>query len=169
MSETVFTHYQESPLGWLRLSGSGQGIKEIAFIEEVPTEISDEVPVFLSECSRQLKEYFQGERKTFELQLDPYGTGFQQKVWNHLSQVPFGQTRSYLDISLQLGAATYTRAVGSANGRNPIAIVVPCHRVIGSNGTLTGYAGGLWRKKWLLQFEGNGGQAELFPQTPSRQ
>ena len=167
MSETKFTHYQESPLGWLRLSGTAQGIEEVVFCEEAPDEISTEVPACLSACARQLQEYFRGERKNFELQLAPNGSNFQEKVWQQLRQIPFGHTRTYLEISLQLGEATYTRAVGSANGRNPLAIVVPCHRVIGSNGTLTGYAGGLWRKKWLLQFEGATRQGELFTDTPA--
>lgn len=164
MAEPVHSLYLQSPLGWLRIGGTAAGISEISFIEEEPaSENSGEIPGCLQEGAKQLSEYFAGKRQHFELELAPNGTGFQQKVWQQLTAIPFGKTQSYLDISLKLGEATYTRAVGSANGRNPLAIVVPCHRVIGSNGTLTGYAGGLWRKKWLLQFEGVSRQGELFP------
>jgi methylated-DNA-[protein]-cysteine S-methyltransferase len=102
----------------------------------------------------QLDEYFEGKRKKFDLLLEPMGTDFQKKVWKHLVKVPFGKTASYLDVAMALGEMKATRAVGSANGRNPIVIIIPCHRVIGSNGSLTGYGGGMWRKEWLLKHEG---------------
>ena len=163
MPETIHTYFMQTPLGWLQIKGSEAGISEIGFIDEAPEEVSTrEVPACLQNCVDQLTEYFQGKRRHFDFVLKPIGTEFQQKVWQQLQEIPFGKTRSYLDISLKLGEATYTRAVGSANGRNPLAIVVPCHRVVGSDGTLTGYAGGLWRKKWLLQFEGTSRQTELF-------
>ena len=164
--EPAFTSaFHHTPLGWLKITGTATGLTEITFVEEAPaqTETDAPTPAPLIACVTQLTEYFQGTRKTFELLLEPNGTDFQQKVWRHLQEIPFGKTRSYLDVALQLGEKTYTRAVGSANGKNPLAIVVPCHRVIGANGTLTGYAGGLWRKKWLLQFENQNPQGELFP------
>jgi methylated-DNA-[protein]-cysteine S-methyltransferase len=165
MDQPLSSCFQLTPLGWLKISGSETGLSEIAFLEEAPTESEIAAPVHpaLVSCTSQLTEYFNGTRQTFELQLNPNGTGFQQKVWEQLKEIPFGKTRSYLDVALSLGEKTYTRAVGSANGKNPLAIVVPCHRVIGANGTLTGYAGGLWRKKWLLQFESKNYQGELFP------
>ena len=165
MDQPLSTAFQQTPIGWLKISGSEAGIAEITFLEEAPTEteITSPVPPDLISCHHQLTEYFNGQRKSFDLELKPNGTDFQQKVWEHLKQIPFGKTYSYLDIALNLGEKTYTRAVGSANGKNPLAIVVPCHRVIGANGTLTGYAGGLWRKKWLLQFESTNYQGELFP------
>lgn len=162
MSETTNTAYLETPIGWLQIAGTEAGISAITFSEENPTVFSAEVPECLQNCHQQLSEYFKGERLEFDLTLAPNGTDFQQKVWQHLKAIPFGKTRSYLEVALQLGEPTYTRAVGSANGKNPLAIVVPCHRVIGANGSLTGYAGGLWRKKWLLQFEGISRQTELF-------
>ena len=156
------TAYFNTPIGWLQLTGSETGISEVTFMAENPTDFPSEIPECLENCHRQLEEYFDGTRRDFDLKLAPNGTEFQQKVWQHLKVIPFGKTQSYLDIALKLGEPTYTRAVGNANGKNPLAIVVPCHRVIGSDGSLTGYAGGLWRKKWLLQFEGITRQTELF-------
>ena len=116
-----------------------------------------DVPMPTSDASdaaaRQLSEYFAGDRTDFDLDLAPSGTDFQRKVWTALSQIPYGTTESYGQLALRIGQPTASRAVGLANGRNPIAIVVPCHRVIGSSGTLTGYAGGLERKRWLLEHE----------------
>lgn len=116
-----------------------------------------DVPMSASAASdaaaRQLTEYFAGDRTDFDLDLAPAGTDFQRKVWTALSQIPFGTTESYGSLALRIGQPTASRAVGLANGRNPIAVVVPCHRVIGASGTLTGYAGGLERKQWLLEHE----------------
>ncbi|MBK0404170.1 methylated-DNA--[protein]-cysteine S-methyltransferase [Adhaeribacter sp. BT258] len=162
MPENIQHAFLETPLGWLQISGTEEGITAVTFLDENPTVSFAEIPACLQNCYHQLSEYFKGERRKFELLLVPTGTDFQQKVWQHLNAIPFGKTRSYLEVALQLGEPTYTRAVGSANGKNPLAIVVPCHRVIGANGSLTGYAGGLWRKKWLLQFEGITKQTELF-------
>jgi methylated-DNA-[protein]-cysteine S-methyltransferase len=116
----------------------------------------------LPEVRRQLEEYFAGRRRTFDLPLGPEGTGFQQRVWKELLAIPFGETRSYFDVARSLGQPTATRAVGAANGRNPISIVIPCHRVIGSDGSLTGYGGGLPAKQYLLEIEGLR-TPELFP------
>lgn len=106
------------------------------------------------QTKRQLMEYFSGKRKAFDLPLAITGTGFQKKVWEELRHIPYGKTLSYLGLSRQIGNVKAIRAVGHANGQNPLAIIIPCHRVIGSDGSLTGYAGGLWRKKWLLEHEG---------------
>lgn len=158
----ILTVHQQTPLGWLEITGTENGICTITFLEGKPETPSEEIPQALSSCHSQLAEYFRGNRKTFDLKLTPNGTDFQQKVWQHLNEIPFGKTASYLDVANKLGEPTYTRAVGSANGKNPLAIVVPCHRVIGANGSLTGYAGGLWRKKWLLEFENPSPQTTLF-------
>jgi methylated-DNA-[protein]-cysteine S-methyltransferase len=107
----------------------------------------------LEECLAQIDQYFQGTRQEFSLQLAPEGTDFQQQVWRELSKIPYGQTASYLDIARAIGNEQAVRAVGAANGQNPISIIIPCHRVIGSDGKLTGYGGGLWRKEWLLTHE----------------
>lgn len=120
------------------------------------------IPAVLKDAVEQLEEYFEGNRTVFELQLNPSGTDFQKKVWEALLQIPFGKTISYLELSKQLGDVKAIRAVASANGKNPLWIVVPCHRVIGTNGDLTGYAGGLHRKKWLLEHESPAKQTTLF-------
>jgi methylated-DNA-[protein]-cysteine S-methyltransferase len=112
----------------------------------------DETPI-LSACMQQLDEYFAGQRQTFDFPINQKGTPFQQNVWKHLLTIPFGKTTSYLNLSKQIGNVKAIRAIASANGKNKLAIVVPCHRVIGSNMSLVGYAGGLWRKKWLLDHE----------------
>jgi methylated-DNA-[protein]-cysteine S-methyltransferase len=148
---TLETAYIESLVGMLEIRGSADGIRSILFINEAvePTEI----PPALQDCVNQLNEYFAGKRNQFDLVLDPAGTDFQLKVWEQLRTIPFGKTISYLELAKLTGSETNTRAVGNANGKNKINIVVPCHRVIGSNGKLTGYGGGLWRKKILLKLE----------------
>jgi methylated-DNA-[protein]-cysteine S-methyltransferase len=113
-------------------------------------------------CFDQLKEYFEGKRKIFSIDLDFEGTDFQKKVWNELLKIPFGQTISYLELSRRIGDVKAIRAVGNANGKNPVSIIVPCHRVIGTSGKLIGYGGGLWRKRWLLEFERSFVQKDLF-------
>ena len=107
----------------------------------------------LEECRDQLDRYFKGELMTFKIPLNFEGTNFQQKVWAELLKIPFGETITYMELAVRLGDAKAIRAVGTANGRNPIAIIIPCHRVIGVGNKLTGYAGGIWRKKWLLELE----------------
>jgi methylated-DNA-[protein]-cysteine S-methyltransferase len=109
-----------------------------------------------------MDEYFEGSRKEFQLPLAPEGTDFQKRVWSELLNIPYGATCSYLDVARALGDANAIRAVGAANGRNPISIIIPCHRVIGADGSLTGYGGGLWRKEWLLRHEGVRALNELF-------
>ena len=125
-------------------------------------EVSTKIPDFLQAAVKQLQEYFNSQRTDFTFKLNPKGTDFQQKVWNALLDIPFGKTRTYLEQSKFLGDPKAIRAVASANGKNPLWIVVPCHRVIGSDGSLTGYAGGLWRKKWLLEHENPSPQHSLF-------
>lgn len=149
-----------SPLGLIRIKAFADGISEILFVEE-QTDENDSSDILLKAIS-QLTEYFEGKRQSFDLPLAPIGTSFQQNVWKQLQQISYGITCSYLDIARSLGDANAIRAVGAANGKNPIAIVIPCHRVIATNGKLTGYAGGLWRKEWLLQHEGSIKQTTLF-------
>ena len=116
----------------------------------------------MEDCVFQLQEYFDGKRKAFDIKLNPEGTDFQKKVWNRLLEILYGKTLSYLELSKQLGDVKAIRAVANANGKNPIWIIIPCHRVIGSDGSLTGYAGGLSRKQWLLEHESPYKQTSLF-------
>ncbi|WP_198667354.1 methylated-DNA--[protein]-cysteine S-methyltransferase [Glycomyces dulcitolivorans] len=152
----------ESPLGLMAVSAVEDGLTYVHMgVEEMKDAWGPEehTPV-LDAAEEQLLAYFAGELKDFDLPLAAEGTGFQHRVWAELVQIPYGETWSYLDVAQRLGDPKAVRAVGLANGRNPIAIVVPCHRVIGSNGKLTGYAGGLWRKEWLLGLER--GEPALF-------
>lgn len=149
----------QSPVGELKLVASGKGLVAVLWQNDNPNRVrlgklvkQDSHPVLI-EAERQLREYFKGERKSFSLALDLRGTSFQRNVWEALLAIPFGQTRSYSDLAKKLGNPQATRAVGAANGRNPISIIVPCHRVIGSNGKLTGFAGGLEVKARLLELE----------------
>ena len=123
---------------------------------------SDLIPENLEDAAYQLQEYFEGKRQNFTLELNPQGTDFQKRVWQALLEIPYGKTVSYLELSKTLGDVKAIRAVAAANGKNPLWIVVPCHRVIGSDGSLTGYAGGLHRKKWLLEHESPVKQQSLF-------
>ena len=153
-----------SPLGTAVIEGSKNGISRI-YLSDEEVISSEEIPEELSEAAVQLKEYFSGKRSEFQLKLNPAGTEFQRKVWKLLQEVPFGETVSYLEIAKRLGDPKSIRAAASANGKNPLWIVVPCHRVIGSDGSLTGYAGGLWRKKWLLEHEKPSLQQSLFSEN----
>ncbi|MFV8357077.1 methylated-DNA--[protein]-cysteine S-methyltransferase [Flavobacterium sp. XS1P32] len=154
------TVYIKTPLGIAAITGDVHGVSEITVLDE--GEVSAQIPVFLRDAVQQLQEYFNSQRTDFTFKLNPKGTDFQQKVWNALLDIPFGKTRTYLEQSKFLGDPKAIRAVASANGKNPLWIVVPCHRVIGSDGSLTGYAGGLWRKKWLLEHENPSPQHSLF-------
>lgn len=146
----MFSQFIDSPLGLVRISATSDGITEVLFTDRS----GDNTPSPLTElAAQQLQAYFAGSLQQFSLPLAANGTAFQQQVWQALCTVPFGVTCSYADIAQRIGNNKAVRAVGSANGRNPIAIVVPCHRVIGANGTLTGYAGGLDKKAWLLKHE----------------
>ena len=150
-----------SPLGALEILGDKQGIQKITFLDD-PTVFSQSIPQSLQLAVSELKKYFNKETKNFSFKLNPQGTDFQKRVWLQLAEIPFSKTSSYLDMAKKLGDVKVIRAAASANGKNPISIVIPCHRVIGSDGSLTGYAGGLWRKKWLLAHESDVTQGSLF-------
>lgn len=142
----------DSPIGRIALISNETHLKSVLFAGD-QVEESENLPGILREAVVQLNEYFDGTRIYFELQLDPDGTGFQKKVWDQLLKVEYGTTKSYRDIAVELGSALNTRAVGTANGKNPISVIIPCHRIIGYSGKLVGYAGGVDRKKWLLLHE----------------
>jgi methylated-DNA-[protein]-cysteine S-methyltransferase len=159
------TAYLASPLGVLALRGSDAGLSAVSFHEtegQPPTALAA-VPVCLQEAHRQLQAYFNRELREFQLTYAPaFGTEFQRQVWTALAGIGYGRTASYLDVARLLNNPKSVRAVGAANGQNPLAIVWPCHRVVGSDGSLTGYAGGMQRKKWLLEFEQPTRQTGLF-------
>ena len=150
-----------TPLGSTQISGNEDGISSIHILDQAQPN-SHNIPEILVPAVEQLIAYFNGELEIFNLKLNPAGTPFQKKVWNALTQIPFGKTMSYLELSKILGEVKAVRAVAAANGKNPLWIVVPCHRIIGSDGSLTGYAGGVWRKKWLLEHEHPPAQQSLF-------
>ncbi|WP_242092325.1 methylated-DNA--[protein]-cysteine S-methyltransferase [Aestuariivivens sediminicola] len=151
----------ETPLGFTKIVGDDYGITDITVLNSTE-KITDIIPESLEECVIQLNEYFEGTRQQFDLALNPQGTDFQNKVWRQLEQIPYGKTITYFELSKQLGDIKAIRAVAQANAKNPIWIVIPCHRVIGSDGHLTGYAGGLHRKRWLLEHECPHKQQSLF-------
>jgi len=165
--EKISIAYIESPIGWLKSGANENGILFVSFEDEKPDPISVETNnLHLNQLINELSEYFEGKRTSFEVPISFSGTKFQNKVWKELLTIPYGQTISYKQQTLKLGDEKAIRAVATANGKNKHAIIVPCHRVVGSDGSLTGYAGGLWRKKWLLEFEagkiGKPFQQELF-------
>lgn len=165
----LYTAYYSSPVGMLKLQCSDKYIKVLNFCD-AEEEFKNDEHKLLHLCVKQLDEYFEGQRKQFTLPLNQDGTEFQAKVWNLLSKIPYGKTISYNELAKQYGDVKAIRAVASANGKNNIAIIVPCHRVIGSDHSLVGYAGGLWRKKWLLDHEAKYhlGVQELFPSVPTK-
>lgn len=151
----IQTTYYHSPVGLLKISGTNDYITEVLFHDTTQKAEGNKKSLFplLIHCIEQLIQYFNGERRQFELPINQEGTPFQKEVWNALMQIPFGKTISYLELARRIGDSKATRAVASANGKNNVSIIVPCHRVIGSNRELVGYGGGLWRKKWLLEHE----------------
>ncbi len=156
--ETAFIN---TPLGIAKLEGDESGLASITVLnDDIP--VSTVIPELLEDAAYQLQEYFEGTRDSFSLTLNPNGTDFQKRVWEALQDIPYGKTLSYLELSKILGDVKAIRAVAAANGKNPLWIVIPCHRVIGSDGSLTGYAGGLHRKKWLLVHAGPAKQQSLF-------
>ncbi len=160
------TAFLNTPIGNLEITGNDEGIVSIAFTDA--TEIvSSDIPNCLKDCVRQLQEYFSGQRNTFSLVLQPTGTNFQKKVWNSIQNIPFGKTTSYKEQSSVLDTTKAIRAIANANAKNPLLIVIPCHRIIGSNGELTGYSGGRYRKKWLLDYESKNKQYNLFDSNTS--
>lgn len=158
----------DSPVGKLTLVANGARLAAILWENDRPNRVrlgameEDAANPVLLETQRQLEEYFAGARECFDIALDFTGTEFQKKVWQALLAIPYGETRSYADIAFQIGSAKAVRAVGAANGRNPISIIAPCHRVIGADGSLTGFAGGLVTKQSLLRLEGLARQKDFF-------
>lgn len=143
-----------SPIGRINITASDVALLSVLFTKEDEVVIEDHPNSICLNTLQQLEAYFAGKRQVFDLPLKPQGTAFQQQVWDALVQVPFGKTGTYSAIAHKLNNPLSVRAVGAANGRNPIAIIIPCHRIIGADGSLTGYAGGLWRKEFLLNLEG---------------
>lgn len=148
--------YMDTPVGRLAIYGTAEYISAVSFIDEEKAAATPDAAPLLHSCASQLQEYFDKERKVFDFPISQHGTAFQQTVWHYLTTIPYGETITYLALAKRVGNVKSIRAVGTTNGRNQLAIVVPCHRVIGSNGALTGYAGGLWRKQWLLDHEKGG-------------
>ena len=161
---TLFYKEMQSPVGKLKLVASSKALVAVLWEEERPNRVKldtmnlDPQHPILIEAERQLSEYFAGKRIQFDLPLQPDGTEFQKKVWQALRDIPFGKTKSYLDVARAVGSPDASRAVGAANGKNPLSIVVPCHRVVGANGALTGFAGGLETKAALLSFRSETGE-----------
>ncbi len=151
----------KSPLGFTKITGDVNGIASVIVLNS-EEQVSVKIPKVLIDCVLQLNQYFEGSREQFSLKLNPKGTAFQNKVWDALLTIPFGKTTSYLQLSKRLGDVKAIRAVANANGKNPLWIIIPCHRVIGTDGSLTGYAGGLHRKQWLLDHESPYKQQSLF-------
>ncbi len=153
MNDLHYTYYK-SPVGVLRIAATDHCINEITFIDsEDEVQPGGGTTPLLNQAVEQLIEYFNGKRLLFDLPVHQQGTEFQMKVWNELLNIRFGKTISYMELAKRLGNAKAIRAAASSNGKNQLCIIVPCHRVVGSNQTLVGYAGGLWRKKWLLNHE----------------
>lgn len=158
-SPPLFTTYLDSPLGPLEISGDETGLHSVLFAqaEHKPAPgratMAGAVPVPVQICIAQLQAYFEGSHRHFDLPLSPKGTDFQRKIWDLLREIPYGHTISYIELAKRFGKTKAVRAVGLANGSNPICIIIPCHRVIGSDGKLVGYGGDLWRKAWLLKHE----------------
>ena len=164
-TDTLYYDTLPSPLGLLCLVADDEGLREICFPAEHRPNASDHWqrdPRRLAPARQQLTDYFAGTRREFTVPLHPHGTAFQLAVWQELSRIPFGITISYAELARRIGKPTATRAVGAANGRNPIPIIVPCHRVIGADGSLTGYSGGLSIKRKLLALEGVAAGSDLF-------
>jgi methylated-DNA-[protein]-cysteine S-methyltransferase len=149
-------HIIETPIGKMAIHATGDAITAVLFVkqEDAITAREDSQHPLIQQCVVQLNEYFAGTRKSFDLPLQQKGSPFQQSVWRQLVKIGYGKTISYLELSKRIGDVKAIRAVGTTNGKNQVAVIVPCHRVIGSDGSLTGYAGELWRKKWLLEHEG---------------
>ena len=153
--------FYKTPIGTAKIVGDKNGIISVSVLDDEIAS-SKTTPSSLKDCVLQLEEYFNNKRTEFNLKLNLKGTEFQKKVWQELQNIPFAKTISYLQQSKNMEDIKAIRAIASANGKNPIWIIIPCHRVIGSNGSLTGYAGGIWRKKWLLEHENGTKQMSLF-------
>lgn len=151
--ENIYSANYQSAIGILRISASDNALISLEFVNEATTPGPEKSNRVIEKTIDQLNQYFSGMRHDFDLELDPRGTQFQKRVWEKLTEIPYGKTVSYSDIALRLGDKGAVRAVGLANKKNPIAIIIPCHRVIGTDGKLIGYAGGIHRKEWLLRHE----------------
>ena len=157
------TAYIKTPLGIACITGDKNGLQSFVFKEDAEDDIvTTTFPDSLNEAATQIAEYFDKKRTQFTLKLNPQGTDFQKRVWEQLLKIPYGKTATYLEMAKNLGDPKCIRAAASANGKNPLGIIIPCHRVIGSDGSLTGYASGLWRKQRLLEHEGAAIQQRLF-------
>ena len=154
-------HYFDSPLGTIKVKGDVDGIQEVLFEKDL-LDGNNSVPISLTPCIEQLQQYFAGKRHAFDFKMNPQGTDFQMAVWRLLRDLPFGRTLSYLKLASLYGNTKAVRAIAAAIGKNPILVAIPCHRIIGSDGTLVGYAGGMDRKKKLLQLEGYPVQTSLI-------
>ena len=157
--------YMDSPLGPIKIIGDATAIKMVSFVDQIGEEGAGILPIQVRKCKKQLVEYFAGKRKEFTVPVDPEGTDFQKEVWSEFLKLPFGITSTYAKQAVKLGDIKKIRAAGTANGKNPIAIIIPCHRVIGTDGSLTGYASGLDKKEWLLRLENslpNMNQTSMF-------
>lgn len=152
MEEGLYHLRIDSPVGPIQISGTDKIINAVLFTEDQPVDFP-QPPRLLLDCAQQLFEYFSGERKIFDLPIAQEGTEFQQLVWQQLLYIPFGHTISYQQLARRIHNPKSIRAVGTTNGKNKLVIIVPCHRVIGADGTMVGYGGGLWRKRWLLEHE----------------
>jgi methylated-DNA-[protein]-cysteine S-methyltransferase len=149
----TYVAFYHSPVGILRIGGTEHYISEIYYLDALPQDAQVHLNPLLQNCQEQLMEYFQGLRRVFDLPVHQEGSEFQQRVWGELMGIPYGRTISYMDLAKRVGDPKAVRAVGTTNGKNNIAIVLPCHRVIGAKSDLVGYGGGLWRKRWLLEHE----------------
>ena len=154
MSKSLCNSYFQSPIGLVEISGTSSFITSVNFVTKKGRE-SENISAVVKQCKIEFEEYFSGKRKEFSVNINPEGTPFQKKVWSQLRKIIYGDTISYLNISKMIGDEKAVRAVGHANGKNQIAIIIPCHRVVGADGKLTGYAGGIWRKQWLLDLDIN--------------
>jgi len=154
MQNLYYTYYQ-SPVGLLKIGGTDNYIAELGFVDnkEQVTHGEPGISEVMHQCTEELIEFFNGKRRSFDIPVYQDGSAFQQRVWGELLNIPFGKTISYLELAKRLGDIKVVRAAASTTGKNKIAIIIPCHRVIGSDKSLVGYGGGLWRKKWLLQHE----------------
>ena len=149
----MFVYFTDSPVGIIRLLSDGENITGLHFLDGENEPGAGRVPDVIERCAEELREYFCGKRKNFGVKTKNAGAAFSERCWRELLNIPYGETRTYSYIAEKIGNPKAVRAVGSANSRNNISIIYPCHRVIGKNGRLTGYAGGLWRKEWLLNHE----------------
>lgn len=161
--DNIIKIFYKSPLGCIKIEAEGDAITGLVFDDAYTGEYGMGGCAVLQECTKQLDAYFAGELRIFNLPLTLRGTAFRQSVWAELLRVPYGETRSYRDVALALDKPGAVRAVGGANHHNPVSIIVPCHRIIGADGELTGYGGGLWRKEWLLRHEKDSSLRSYLP------